>query len=162
MGTPDPNSSVGYYFALPRLIASFGDAPMRRSEQNSLEAHATGFLVHAITFVFAVRLLLGDQPVWQQIVLLVPVAVVVWIWWSLFFYLTSLAVKLLRSAGLLRATADSHAQSLVVGIVTTLLAWQLVSAGTWLSVLGWIWLIAVALNLIAAAVLAVVHAAPAR
>ena len=162
MPTPESNSSVGYYFALPRLIASFGGGPTRRSEQNALEAHLVGTLVHAITFVFAAKLLLGGQPAWQQIVLLIPVALLVWIWWSLFFYLTSLAVTLLRSAGLLRATPDNHAQSLIVGIVTTALGWQLITAGSWTSVLGWTWLIAVGLNLAAAAVLGVRHAESAR
>ena len=162
MRTPESNSSVGYYFALPRLIASFGDGPTRRSEQNALEAHLVGTLVHAITFVFAAKMLLGDLPAWQQIVLLVPVALLVWISWSLFFYVTSLAVKLLRSAGLLRKMPDSHAQSLIVGLVTTLIAWQLITAGSWTAVLGWTWLIAVTLNLAAAAVLGLRHAEPAR
>ncbi len=162
MATPESNSSVGYYFALPRLIASFRGAPVRRSEQNGLEAHIVGTLVHAITFAFAARLLLGERPVWQQIVLLVPVALVVWIWWSLFFCLSSFASKLLRSAGLLREMPDRHAQSLIVGCVTTLLAWQLVMAGSSFAMLGWLWLVAVALNLAAAAVLARRHAEPAR
>lgn len=162
MGTPESNSSVGYYFALPRLIASFRGESTRRSEQNALEAHVVGILVHAITFVFAARLFLGDRPTWQQIMLLVPVALLVWIWWSLFFYLAALAVKLLRSVALLREMPDNHAQSLMVGVVTTLLAWQLVAAGTWMSVLGSIWLLAVALNLAAATVLGLRHAEPAR
>ena len=162
MRTPESNSSVGYYFALPRLIAGFGGGATGRSEQNALEAHVVGTLVHAITYAFAARLLLGDLPLWQQIVLLVPVALLVWMWWSLFFYLSSLATKLLRSAGLLRGMPDSRAPSLIVGIVTTLLAWQLVTAGSWMSVLGWTWLVAVALNLAAAAVLGLRHAEPAR
>ena len=153
---------VGYYFALPRLLASFGGGRTHRSEQNSLEAHAVGLLIHAITFVFAATLLFGGWPAWEQIVLLVPVALLVWMWWSLFFYVTWLGVKLLRSVGRLRQMPDSHAQSLMVGIVTTLLAWQLVTAGSWMTVLGWTWLIAVALNLAAAAVLGLRHAESAR
>jgi hypothetical protein len=161
MQTPESNSSVGYYFALPRLITSLGGGPTVRSEQNALEAHVVGTLVHAITFVFAATLLLGDRPGWQQIVLLVPVALLVWMWWSLFFYVTSLAVALLRSAGLLRGTPGNHAQSFAVGAVTTVLGWQLVTAGSWPSVLGWIWLAAVALNLVATALLSLRHAEPA-
>ena len=162
MRTPELNSSVGYYFALPRLVASFRGGPTQRSEQNALEAHVVGTLVHAITFAFAARLLLGGLPAWRQIVLLLPVAVLVWTWWSIFFYVSSLATNLLRSAGLLREMPDRHAQSLTVGIVTTLLAWQLAAAGSWMAVLGWIWLLALALNLAAAAVLALRHAEPAR
>ena len=162
MRTPDPNSSVGYYFALPRLIASFGGGPTGRSEQNAWEAHAVGFLVHAITFVFAARMLLGERPAWQQIMLLVPVALLVWIWWSVFFYVSSLAIKLLRSLGVLRQVPDNEAQSSIVGILTTVLAWQLVTTGSSMSMLAWTWLIAVALNLVAAAVLALRRADPAR
>ena len=162
MRTPESSSSVGYYFALPRLLASFRGGSMRRSEQNALEAHTVGILVHAITFVFAVRLLLSDLPAWRQIMLLVPVALLVWIWWSLFFYVSSLAVKLLRSAGFLREMPDSHAQSLIVGTMTTLLACQLVTSGSWISVLGWTWLVALALNLAATAILSLAHAGPAR
>ena len=162
MRTPDSNSSVGYYFALPRLIASRGGGSTGRSEQNALEAHVVGTLVHAITFVFAARLLLGDRPAWQQIMLLLPVALLVWIWWSILFYVSSVVVKLLRSVGALRQVPDNQAQSLVVGILTTVFAWQLVTAGSLISVLGWTWLAAVALNLVAAAVLALRHAESAR
>ena len=162
MRTTESNSSLGYYFALPRLIATFRGGSSRRSEQNALEAHVVGGLVHAITFVFAARLLLGDRPAWQAIMLLVPVALIVWMWWSLFFYVSSLAVRLLRSVGLLREMPDNHAQSLIVGTVTTLLAWQLATAGSWTAVLGGTWLVAVALNLAAAATLGLRHAQPAR
>ena len=162
MRTPESNSSAGYYFALPRLIASFGGGSARRSEQNALEAHVVGTLVHAVTFTFAARLLLGDYPAWQQVLLLVPVALLVWIWWSLFFYVSSLAVKLLISFALLSEMPERHAQSMMVGVVTTFLAWQLVTAGSWAAVLGWVWLIAVALNLAATAMLFFVHAEPAR
>ena len=162
MPTPESNASVGYYFALPRLIASFGGGSTRRSEQNALEAHVVGTLVHAITFVFAARVLLGDRPAWQQIILLMPVALLVWIWWSLFFYVSSLAVKLLQSIGLLRDVPYSRAQSLLVGIMTSLLAWHLATTPSWVSLLGWVWLIAVALNLVAAGALALRHAEPAR
>ncbi len=163
MGTPESDRRVGYYFALPRLMASFrGEAPTRRSEQNALEAHVVGTLVHAVIFVFAARLLLGERSAWQQIALLLPVALIVLVWWSLFFYVSSLVTKLLRSSGLLREMPDRHSQSVMVGVVTTLLAAQLVTAGSWMAALGWIWLGAAALNLAAAAVLGVRHAEPAR
>lgn len=162
MRAPESNNNVGYYFALPRLIASFRARPGRRTEQNALEAHITGTVVHAITFVFAARLLLGDRPAWQQIMLLLPVALLVWIWWSLFFYVSSLAITLLRSSALLRAMPDRHAQSLIVTIVTTVLASHLAIAGQWVAVLGWTWIVAVVFNLAAAAVLALRHAEPAR
>ena len=158
MRAPDSQHGVGYYFALPRLLArSRGDFRKRR-EQNWLEANIVGALVHLITLAFAARLLLADRPGWQQTLLLVPLTLLVWAWWSLLFYVNSLLIKLLRAAGAMRKTPDNHAQSLMVGITTTLFAWHLINAGSWMRVLGWIWIAAVALNLAAAAVLALVHA----
>ena len=159
---PESNNDVGYYFALPRLLASWRGGSIERTEQNGLEAHAIGILVHAITFIFAAQLLLGGRPAWQQIVLLVPLALLVWAWWSVFFYIASMMMKLLQSVGLMREMPPSRVQSLLVCTTTTVLAWQLIAAGSWMGALGWIWIIAVALNLAAAALLALTHADPAR
>ncbi|CAA9226425.1 MAG: hypothetical protein AVDCRST_MAG42-868 [uncultured Chthoniobacterales bacterium] len=162
MPTPDAKNAVGYYFALPRLVASWRGRSFGRSEHNAVEAYTVGGLVHAVTFIFAAELLLGGRPAWQQILLLIPLALLVWAWWSLFFYMGLLLLNVLRGAGVMRDTPASRAQSLFVGITTTLLAWHLITAGSWTSVLGWIWMIAVALNLAAAALLTLAHADPAR
>lgn len=159
---PESNNAVGYYFALPRLVASWHGGSIERTEQNGQEAHLVGILVHAITFIFAAELLLGGRPAWQQIVFVMPLALVVCAWWSLFFYVAWMLMKLLRGAGLMRQMPASRVQSLLVGITTTLLAWQLIAAGSSMRVLGWIWMIAVALNLAATALLALAHADPAR
>ena len=162
MRTPDSRGNVGYYFALPRLLARARGHSAERSEQNWLEANLVGALVHGITFIFAARLLVDNRAIWQQVVLLVPLALLVCAWWSLFFYLNALFLKLLRAASLMRSMPDRRAQSLLVGIATTLLAWQLVAAGSWMQVPGLIWIIAVALNLVAAGVLALIHVEPGR
>lgn len=127
-----------------------------------VEAHVVGALVHVITFVAAARLSLGGLALWQQIVLLVPLMLLVWAWWSLFFHVGALLIKLLRSLDGMRGVPDRHAQSGMVCILTTLLAAQLLSAGSWMRVLAFVWLIAVTLNLAAAAVLTLIDAEPAR
>ena len=158
MQRPEAKSGVGYYFALPRLLARSAGHSGGRTEQNWLEANVVGTFVHAIAFIFAGRLLLADCSLWQQVLLLGPLALLVCASWSLFFYLNSLVLKLLRAAGLMRDLPDNRGQSVIVGITTTLLALQLAETGSWTRVAGWIWIIAVALNLVAAAVLALLHA----
>lgn len=132
-----------------------------RSEQNWLEAMVAGTLVHGIIFVFAAHLLLSGRAWWQQLLLLIPVALLVLVSWSLLMYANALIIRLTRAAGFLRDRADRHLQGVLVGIVTTFAAWQLISAGSWMRLLGLTWFAVVALNLAAAAVLALMHAEPA-
>ena len=158
---PDPKSPR-YYFALPRLLTRLRGGSLERCEQNSIEAAVAGTMVHTITFVFALRLLLADRATWQQLLLVLPVALLIWAWWSLVIYTNSLIINAARAAGLFRERANRHLQSVLIAIVTTVFAWQLVAAGSWMRLLGLIWITAVALNLAAAALLASMHAEPAR
>ena len=158
---PD-QSPLRFYFALPRLLARLGGRAAVRSEQNWLEASVAGTVVHAITFIFAARLLLAGRASWQQFLLLVPLVLLVWAWWPLLTYANALLIKMIRTAGLLRDTPDRYLQSVFVGIVTTAFALQLLAAGSWMRLLALAWLGAVVLNLAAAAVLALMHAEPSR
>ena len=151
-----------FYFALPRLLARLAGRPPFRSEQNGLEAAIAGTLVHAITFIFAVRLLLNSHRTWQQVVLLIPVALVVFVWWPLFTYANTLLIKGARAAGFLRETPDRYVQSVLACTATTLFSLNLLAAGSWMRLLALAWLGAVVLNLGAAAVLALMHDEPAR
>ena len=161
MHAPD-ESQPRYYFALPRLAARLSGGSARRSEQNWAEAAIAGTLVHAITFIFAARLLLPGRPAWQQLLLLLPLALLVWASWSLITYANALVIRAIRAAGFLRESPDRHLQSALVGIMTTLFAWQLVTAGSWMRLLGLVWIGLVVLNLAATAILALMHAEPAR
>ena len=58
-----------------------------------------------------------------------------------------------------RSAAQPRAKCLD-GIVTTAFAAQLLTASPWLSWLGWLWLVAVALNLAAALLLALFYEEP--
>ncbi|HSH39400.1 MAG TPA: hypothetical protein VK993_11500 [Chthoniobacterales bacterium] len=151
-----------YYFALPRLFARLTGASAQRSEQNWLEAAVAGTLVHAVAYIFAARLLLAGRATWQQIGLLLPLALLVWAWWSVIIYANALLIRALRAGGFLRQSADRHLQSILIGVVTTIFACDLVTAGAWTRLVGLAWLGAVALNLAAAAILALMHAEPAR
>lgn len=161
MATPN-ETSRRYYFALPRLMARLGGAPVMRSEQNWLEAMVVGGLVHAIIFLFAAHLLLSGRASWQQLLLLIPVALLVLVSWSVVLSANALVIRLTRAAGFLRDRPDRHLQSVLVGLLTTFAAWQLISAGSWMRLLGLMWMAVVALNLAAAAVLALMHAEPAQ
>ena len=156
------DSASRYYFALPRLVARLRGASAVRSEQNGIEAALAGALVHTVIFLFAAHLLLNDLTTWQQALLLLPVAILVLALWSVLTYANLLLIRLIRRAGLLRAQANRHLQSVLIGILTTFAAWQLISAGAWVRLIGLAWLAAVALNLTAAALLALMHAEPAR
>ena len=156
------DSASRYYFALPRLVARLRGGSAVRSEQNGFEAAVAGALVHAVIFLFAAHLLLSGLMTWQQALLLLPVAILVLAGWSVLSYANALVIRLIRVAGLFRALADRHLQSVLIGILTTVAAWQLIDAGTWMRLLGLAWLAAVALNLTAAAVLRLMHAEPAR
>ncbi len=146
-----------FYFALSRFLASPREHKQTRSEKNWLEANAVGTLNHLVVYAFAFALLLKNLPGWKQVLLLLPLGVIVLVFWLLLLYVNSWLIKLLRPAGLLRALPDNRAQTLLISIVTTAMAGELLFAGGWLRFVGAIWLAAVALNLLAAALLAFSH-----
>jgi small-conductance mechanosensitive channel len=158
-----PNESQPrYYFAFPRLAARVTGGSARRSEQNWYEAILAGTLVHSVVFISAVSLVLGGRAVWEQMLLLLPLALLVLASWSVIMYINALVIKAIRTAGFLNQSADRHLQSALVGIITTICACYLVTAGSWMRLPGLVWIVAVVLNLAAAAILALMHAEPAR
>jgi hypothetical protein len=147
-----------FYFALPRLLAQLRGRSATRTEQNWLETNLVGAAMHLIVFAFAAQLLLANLALWQQVLLLLPVVVLVLLAWVIFFSLNLQLIRLLRAAGLFRGLPNVRIQSVAAGLAVTALAWQLLLAGSWMSVLGLVWIVAVVSNLIAAALLAVTHA----
>jgi hypothetical protein len=151
MQNPEP----AFYFSLPRLLARWSGGSDERTEMNWWEANAVGVAVHGIAYLFAAQLLLSGLAVWQQVALLLPVAILVWICWLIVLYLNTLIVKLLRICGLLRHLPDNRAQSILIGFMITVCAGQLMtSSAPALFLVGGIWIAAVSLNLAAAVVLA--------
>lgn len=143
-----------FYFALPRLLAKWRGQSAARTEKNWLETNIAGTLSHLVVYVFAFQLLLAESAPWNQLLLCIPLALLVWIFWLLVFYFNSWLIELLRTCGLMRRLSDSRAQSVIIGLMTTAFAVYLLFAGPCAAMLGIIWLAAVSLNLVAAAVLA--------
>ena len=152
-----PNESSGSYFALPRLIAKLSGASCTRTEGNWLEAYLTGTAIYLISYLFAANLLLAKLGIWQAVVVLPILLFAMWIFWLIVLYLNSLVVKACWSCGLCTDLPPNRIQSVLMGIVTTVFAAQLLAAGSWLRWVGAIWIIAVALNLSAALLLALLH-----
>ena len=153
MHARDDHSAPRFFFALPRLTARLRGRNAERTDTNWLETNAVGTLIHAIVFLFLAQLLLADLPTWQQLALLVPVAFLTLLFWMLLFAAQVLVIKLSRACGILRNISDDRANGLLIGIVTTAFAWQLLDAGMWLRAIAAVWLTALTLNLLAACVL---------
>ena len=148
-----------FYFPFPRLLAKWSGRETVRSERNWLEAISVGILVHLVAYAFAFeRFLLSSTLTWQ-LLLFIPLAFLVWVFWMIVLYLNSLLIKLLRAGGLLGMMPDRGAQGLIICTMNTGFAWQLVRAESWPRVVGLLWMAAVALNLLAALLLAVTHGA---
>jgi hypothetical protein len=144
-----------YFFSLPRLLAKIRGGSAQRTEANWLEANAVGALVHAIVYGFFARIALSHLPLWQQLALLLPLVIVVLVFWMIWFLIWALVIRTVRAAGMLRDLPLSRVQGVLVGLMTTTCACYLIAEGSWLRVLGYLWLIAVSLNLLAAVILAV-------
>ena len=162
MHAPDDDPAPRYFFALPRLVARVRGRNAERTDANWLETNVVGTLIHAIVFLFLARLFLAGLPTWQQLALLVPVAVVTLVFWMLLFALQVLLIRALRAFGLLRKIPDDRANGLLVGIVTSMFAWQLLGVDPWLRAIAAVWLVALALNLLAACVLGLSNADASR
>lgn len=143
----------GYYFALPRFATQWS-GNIARDESNWLEINVAGLLMHLVVYCFAFHICLSGHSLWQQLILLLPLAFLVWIFWSLLFYFNSLCLKFLRAAGIMRQLPDGRAQSILIGIVVTCFALSLARTGGHFQVIGIAWLILVMLNLTAAGLLA--------
>jgi uncharacterized membrane protein YhdT len=153
---PDPEAppSPRFYFALPRLLNKIFGGDGRRTDSNWLEANSVGAAIHAIVYVFVARCLLSGLPPWQQAALLLPLVLVVLLCWMVLFAIQSLMIRAVRAAGMLRDLPEWRVQGVLVAIVTTVFAWELIGAGSWMRVLGSFWIAAVSLNLLAACILA--------
>jgi hypothetical protein len=152
-----PNESTGNYFALPRLFRRIRGLDAVRSESNWLEGYLVGSVVFLVSYLFVASLLWSRLHWWQNAIALVLLVPGVWLVWLMILYLHSLVVKLCWALGLSTDLSRNRIQSVLMGIVTTVLAAQLVAAGSWLRWIGLLWIAAVALNLAAALMLALFY-----
>lgn len=137
-------TSSGFYFALPRLFTR----TYRRSEKNALETTSVGVAVQLVAYLFTFELLIGDATVITKLLLSIPIAFLVWIFWLIFFYASNLILRPFRPQRMARA------QSFNLGCLTTGFALYVLLHPGWPRFIAMIWLAAVALNLLATAILA--------
>lgn len=143
-----------FYFALPRLLWSWRGGDAGRTEKNGFEAHSVGTLIHLVAYAFAFQVCLTNMPPWQQLLLVVPLAFVVWLFWINLLYANSHVIRLLRACGLMRDLPQGRAQGILVALIMTAFALHLLVVDGWTRFVGAIWIAALALNLVAAAILA--------
>ena len=158
MNTLDP-SQPHFYFALPRLIATMRGADGRRAEKNGTEAWVGNIAIYLINYLFFAQFIPAHFQLWQRALLLAALVFLVWLFWLVVLYFNSLIIKLLRQVGLFRSVPTRRAQSILLGTWATAMALDLLERGSWIGEVAAIWLVAVAMNLAAAAVLAFRHGA---
>ena len=146
----DGEKPGGFYFSLPRLIARNLGRDYGQSENSWTEANVVGAAVHFISFLFLARLLIVSQDLGGRLGLFVCLVPALLIFWMVVLYLISLLIKFLRQLGFFCNSSNSRAQTVIVMIMTSGFAVQLILHGGWMGLIGKVWLAAVAANLVAA------------
>lgn len=146
-----------FYFALPRLLAMLRGGDPRRGEQNSVEAWVVGVASYLVSYLFFAGLIPETLDLWFKAMLLVVLAFATWLFWLLALSINALVLKLLHRCGLFRTLPARRGQSVLVGTTTTAMAIALLQRGGVTGEMGALWLTAVVMNLIAAAILAFRH-----
>lgn len=163
MPTLSPNESCGrLYFALPRLLRGVAGGSTARAELNRWEGHVPGWLIFLISYVFFARFVAGGRALWLQIVAGVLLAFAVAIFWLMVLHVNSVIVKAARALRLPATIANTRAQSVLIGALTSAFAVGLLRDGLIGRCLAALWLVAVACNLLAAAVLPFFNATSSR
>jgi hypothetical protein len=143
-----------FYFSLFRMIAMFRGGDARRAESNGFEAWLVGLMIFSIHYLFFATLFIpSNLKPWPTALLLVGIAFWIWLFWLFLFYINSVIIQALHVCGLFRTIPTRRAQSILWGIYTTAMACALLKSSPSLRELGAIWLVAVAMNLVAALVL---------
>ena len=140
-----------FYFSLFRAIALLRGGDSRRAESNGFEAWLVGLMIYSIHYLFfAVLFIPSHLEPWLTGLLLVALAFWIWLFWLLLLYLNSVLIKFLRMCGVFHALPIRRTQSILWGIFTTAMACVLLKNNPALREFGAIWLVAVAMNLVAA------------
>lgn len=149
----DP-SRPRFYFSLLRLMAMLRGADATRAETNGPEAWLAGVAMYLISFLFFAQFVPTDRNPWLTALSLIVLAFLVWLFWLLVLYFNSLIIKILRPAGFFQNIPTRRAQSILLGLWTTMMAFDLARRGSWMGEVAAIWMVAVGLNLAAAIILA--------
>ena len=146
--------SPRFYFALPRLMSKWRGGDSTRAEKNSAEAWAGGIGVYLVSYLFFAALVPAWFPLWRALLVFIALGFGVWLFWLGMLYVNSLIIKLLRFVGLIREMPDRHGQSILISTTATGMACSLLTSGSWMAEIAALWIIAVTMNLAAAAILA--------
>lgn len=151
-----------FYFALPRLLATLRGGDGSRAEKNAGEAWAGSIATFVVSYLFFAGFVPNSFAWWITGLLFGALAVLVLLFWLLALYLNSMVLRLVRIAGLFNTTPARRGQSVLIATTTTLMALALLRHGGLAREIAAIWLVAVAMNLVAAMILAFRHGARAR
>jgi hypothetical protein len=143
-----------FYFALPRLLALSRGGSSERAENNGGEAWIASIATYLVSYLFFCQFVPATLGLAPTILSFVLLAFVVWLFWLLALYVNSLGIKLLQACGLFRSIPVRRAQSILVGGTASGMSFQLLAGGGWTAEIAAIWMVAVAMNLAAAAILA--------
>jgi len=154
--------SPQFYFALPRLLAKMRGGDSSRAEKNAAEAWLASLAIYAISYSYFAAFVPDVASSWMRGLFFVVLAFLVWLFWLVMLYLNSLILKQLHSVNLFRSLPMRHGQSVLIAATATAMAVALAQRDSIVSELGAIWLIATAMNVVAAAILAFSNGDPAR
>jgi len=158
MNEPSPQ----FYFALPRLLAKMRGGDASRAERNAAEAWLGSLAIYTISYLYFAAFVPDTWSWWMGALSFIALAFLVWLFWLVMLYLNSLILKLLHTINLVRSLPRRRGQSVLVAATATAMAVALAQRDSIVSELGAIWLIATALNLVAAVILAFGNGDPAR
>ncbi len=143
-----------FYFALPRLLAGFRGASTERAETNGGEGWIASIAIYLVNYLFFAQFIPVALGLWSRILSLVLLSFLVWLFSLLALHLNSLVIKLFQVCGLFRSIPIRRVQSILVGGTASAMAFQLLGGGGWSAEIAAIWIVAVLMNLAAAAILA--------
>jgi hypothetical protein len=143
-----------FYFALPRLLATFRGGSSKRAENNGGEAWIASIASYLVSYLFFAQFIPVTLGLWSRVLSLGLLAILVWLFWLPALYLNSVVIKLLRACGLFHSIPIRRAQSILVAATASAMSLQLLASGGWSGEIAAIWIVAVAMNLVAAAILA--------
>lgn len=151
-----------FYFALPRLLAKMRGGDSIRAEQNSIEAWAANLAIYLISYLYFAGFIPALDRWWWRTLIFVALAFLIWLFWLFVLFVNSLILKLLRSFAGLDSVPIRRGQAVLLVITATAMAGALLQRGGAAAEIGAIWLVATAMNLLAAAILAFTNGDPAR
>jgi hypothetical protein len=151
-----------FYFALPRLLAKLRGGDSIRAEKNSVEAFSANLAIYVISYLYFAGFVPAVDLWPLRFLIFVALGFFVWLFWLLALFVNSLILELLRSIGLLRSLPVRRGQAVLLVMTATAMAIALLQRDALAAEIGAIWLVATALNLVAATILAFTNGEPAR